>query len=955
MDTLLNSVLELPNGARFYRVDLHNHTPFDEIFHCGGLSVNSEEEKMAFAEAYTRFLKEEQGIEIVGVTEHNDVSWLTYIQEAAKKIDLTVFPGVELGSKTGKRQVHFLALFDPETQAKEIDHVISSFGLVPEDRFSPNGHPKSTDCGAEELMEKIVEKGGIPIAAHATSTNGLFHEVQGDTRGQVYSHNRLIAVEIPGRREDLSDFEKALVDGEKDYYNNKDIACLNNSDGRSINEAHPDGRPAIGSRFTHVKLSDISVEALAKAYRGYDSRIRLEGEFRQEKYPRLLGLVIENGFLSQKPMDEQAKPFMIHFNPNLNAIIGGRGAGKSALLEAIRYVFDLDPRADDSIDQHEEIIKNTLSPDARITSFYQLADGTQYKITRVKGHPPKVYNARTGVEKAVKPHQIFNPGNPIEVYGQKEIFEISKDATFQLNLLDTYAIEKLKEIQQREQKLLRWLSSNADDILRLQDEVARAEQKVQELEGVRLELERMEKHETADQLEKKKKAEREKELLTRASDGVEALLDSLTRFQTKQEKLKDLLPNSPQILEENLPHKNTLTNEIALLERIDNTFSQELNLLYQHIESIWAEGEKGREQFRKAYKKIQQDYEDMLNTFGEDFSAERYFAQRAKLQALEGIRREMEQRKKRLKELTEERKKRLNTLRQIRRTQIFRLRKKTAQRLTHQIQRQKPDDNHSENDEGAVRVEITREGYREAYEEKLAELFTGYGIRRDVLSQIVNSKLPLCKGTIEERNFYPDPIHLVQAIRCERIISSEENSLLETIYGISEAYRSRLASIDDEILYRLESYRVPDKPDICLKVGKQYRSLTPAEGEPGLSTGQKCTAILSLILVERDVPLIIDQPEDDLDNEFIFREIVQTLKQEKERRQFIIATHNANIPVSGDAELIAVLQADQNHGWLEVEPGSIDDPEIRKPVEDILEGGEEAFRIRSRKYEKWSS
>jgi hypothetical protein len=102
-------------------------------------------------------------------------------------------------------------------------------------------------------------------------------------------------------------------------------------------------------------------------------------------------------------------------------------------------------------------------------------------------------------------------------------------------------------------------------------------------------------------------------------------------------------------------------------------------------------------------------------------------------------------------------------------------------------------------------------------------------------------------------------------------------------------------------------------------------------------------------LVERNTPLIIDQPEDDLDNQFIFDEIVQTLRREKESRQFLIATHNANLPVSGDAELIVVLAADETGGWI-AQRGSIDDPELREPVENILEGGHDAFLIRKEKY-----
>jgi ABC-type enterochelin transport system ATPase subunit len=126
-----------------------------------------------------------------------------------------------------------------------------------------------------------------------------------------------------------------------------------------------------------------------------------------------------------------------------------------------------------------------------------------------------------------------------------------------------------------------------------------------------------------------------------------------------------------------------------------------------------------------------------------------------------------------------------------------------------------------------------------------------------------------------------------------------------------------------------------------------YRSLEH------LSVGQKCTALLSIILLESDVPLLIDQPEDDLDNQFIFDQIVATLRREKEQRQFIIASHNANIPVSGDAELIVVLEADEKHGQVaEAGLGSIDVDSIKDFVTRILEGGSEAFRIRREKYGK---
>ena len=133
----------------------------------------------------------------------------------------------------------------------------------------------------------------------------------------------------------------------------------------------------------------------------FDSRVRLEGEYREEHYPRLLGLIVEGGFLSGQPEEQQSggnayRPFMVRFNPNLNTVIGGRGAGKSALLEAIRYAFDVPARTEETRTQANKIIQVTLPPGARVTVFYELADGTRYKITRLKGGDPEVYDLVTG-------------------------------------------------------------------------------------------------------------------------------------------------------------------------------------------------------------------------------------------------------------------------------------------------------------------------------------------------------------------------------------------------------------------------------------------------------------------------------------------------------------------------------------------------------------------------------
>lgn len=118
-----------------------------------------------------------------------------------------------------------------------------------------------------------------------------------------------------------------------------------------------------------------------------------------------------------------------------------------------------------------------------------------------------------------------------------------------------------------------------------------------------------------------------------------------------------------------------------------------------------------------------------------------------------------------------------------------------------------------------------------------------------------------------------------------------------------------------------------------------------------MSKGQRATALLLLLLGASKSPLVIDQPEDDLDNRFVYDGIVQRLRDLKGTRQIIASTHNANVPVLGDAELIVALEGDGQHGWpVEDGIGSLDDAVIRALAESLLEGGPAAFNARQHLY-----
>jgi len=138
------------------------------------------------------------------------------------------------------------------------------------------------------------------------------------------------------------------------------------------------------------------------------------------------------------------------------------------------------------------------------------------------------------------------------------------------------------------------------------------------------------------------------------------------------------------------------------------------------------------------------------------------------------------------------------------------------------------------------------------------------------------------------------------------------------------------------------TYRIPDQFEII------YRDRPLSEH----SLGQRASALIIFLLTLKDSHLnIIDQPEDDLDNQTIYDDVIKVLKNLKNDTQFIFATHNPNIPVLGDCD--QVVSCRYKSEKIETNQGSIDQIGIRNDIVDIMEGGEEAFNQRKRIYELW--
>jgi len=147
---------------------------------------------------------------------------------------------------------------------------------------------------------------------------------------------------------------------------------------------------------------------------------------------------------------------------------------------------------------------------------------------------------------------------------------------------------------------------------------------------------------------------------------------------------------------------------------------------------------------------------------------------------------------------------------------------------------------------------------------------------------------------------------------------------------------------DSPDLYQLETQIFEDELDITL-----FDEGIPKRVDQ-LSKGQKATAILPLILRAADYPLIFDQPEDDLDNRFIYATLVEIIRELKVERQLIFVTHNANIPVLGEAERVVVMKMENPKKAAPPNVGDVD--EVKEEILSLLEGGAEAFKRRQTRY-----
>ena len=878
---------ELPNGARFFRCALQVN-PFDYIVrHSKETAFSNESDyNAAIVEACQRI-----GIEVIGITDHQRCNTGQSLAEALRATGIIVFPGAEVETKEG---VHMLLLFEPDASWERCNGILGDCGI--HDQANP---PSAIKYDVHELLRESVRWRCICVAAHVASEKGLLHVLDNQARAATWKSEYLPACSLPGPAKDApQNLRPILLNKNSDYLRDRPVAIINAQD-----VSNPEDLEKPGSSCW-IKMSDVTLEGLRQAFLDPASRIRLASDPSPEEHTEFISMTWQGGFL-----DGAA----IHLNENLNVLIGGRGTGKSTIVESIRYVLGMEPLGEEAIKAHSGIVRQVLRSGTKISLLVRSyhPDKRYYLVERTIPNPPVVKD-ETGNVLNLTPADVVPQ---TEIYGQHEISELTKSREKLTRLLDRF-VERDTDIAKRKSSVLRQLERSRLRLLETHRELLQIDDRLSTLPALEETLRRFQDAGLEEKL-------KEQSLLVREERVLKTSEERLNPFKELLNQLKDTLPIdcafiSPSALE-SLPGRGILGGANDILEQLTKDMNRIAAELDQAIRNAKSGLGEIRSRWEERKKAVMEAYEAILRELQKSkVDGEEFIRLRRQIEELRPLKERQTRLQRDLKEHETERRNLLSEWEDVK-AEEFRNLERAAKKVSKKL-------------EGCVLVDVVAGGNREPLVQLLRDQIGGR------LSEAIES--------VTESAEFSLPFF---ASACR-----EGREALSSQFNIPSSQSERIVQAKPDVIMQIEELELPPTTAIKLNVA--------ADDQPpmwqtleDLSTGQKATAVLLLLLLESSAPLVVDQPEDDLDNRFISDGIVPKMREEKRRRQFIFATHNANIPVLGDAELIIGLTAygEAGQGKAELSQeymGSIDTRKVRELVEEVLEGGKDAFEMRRLKY-----
>ncbi|MCF7668417.1 MAG: AAA family ATPase [Verrucomicrobia bacterium] len=835
---------------------------------------------------------EENDIRFGVITNHNKFVLDEYktLRKEAQKRGIFILPGVELCVQGGKSGVHILVVFDPETWVfnKENEDFIN--------RFLDHGFPQianreSEDTACEWPLIKALE-------------NLDNYRKNGRDSFVILAHvddNKGAFMELgAGLRSHFNTlFEKSVLAVQKsrsqDNWNNlrqwvkKDWvpARVEGSDCKSLDTVGCAHTEGGHEKHCYLKLGAFSFQAVRLALLMKEQRV-------SEKLPKHQAGHIRSVTFTGGLLDGQT----LFFNPDMNNFIGIRGSGKSSLIECLRYLLSIDltrfdENAEDA-DYKEKLVKRTLESGGKISAELVSGDNETYRLERILGETPRVSKNGETIPN-LRPQSMVKA----LYFGQKDLAKFS-EKNFARDLLNRFTEEKgLKEEEEIEQVRHR-IEQRLVIITQSFKHLERIDEVKADLAAVKESLKKFEKEEL------QKKLNAQIALENDVKEGTE-----IVSFQAETiASLRRCYEEYSMTLKRRLSRKSSSGNK-AFKEVMYglNSFDEGLEKLNQIIEEL----EKAYNDTQKAQTELNDYFDSKKEEFARirrtlkiegDLNPDTYVELTKKQKILKTKLSELENISKKKNKAQEDLLKDLILLQSLWHEE-FQKRLQQVEKLNNYT--------------AEVTIKLKFKDDKNAFVNHLNDLTSG--IHKRTLQKV-------CEVFADGVELYRDLFG-----GANRLTKEAELNQLQII---------RLRDSLEQNLKSVISYRPPDQVEIFYKSKPLHEH----------SLGQRATALMLFLLSKRDFDiLIIDQPEDDLDNQTIYTEVIKRLLDLKGYRQIIFATHSPNIPVLGDAEQI--FRCEFSPDTIGLIPGSIDDSQMQLEVVTVMEGGVDAFKKRQQIYEAW--
>ena len=618
---------------------------------------------------------------------------------------------------------------------------------------------------------------------------------------------------------------------------------------------------------------------------------------------RLRSVRITGGFLDGSEFD---------LADGLNCLIGARGTGKTTVLELVRYALDALPATADAERQRIETLVEANLGSGTVELTIETREGLTYKVLRAWRDDPVVVTA-DGAATEISLRAAAGGMFRAAIYSQNEIERIADQALSQLSLIDNFEPAQIAQITAEIRTLASRLATNATTLLPLQDQIDGLNSEIAGLQAIDDKLKALGPI-TGQNAEVVGKAQQAKSLRQREGQTLDGLWQFIREYDQQVEGLQgQIASRTMQWMARDLlagPNGQALTGVKQMMldggAEIDDLFCQarsclarmqsELGDVGTSLHGVHAEQEAAYQELIKQDSAVrgQATERSNLERMKNDLLAKQ--RQRdALIEKQTALHRDRNQLLQKLSELRDKR---------------YTIRAAIAERINNALM-------------PTIRVSFEQSGHLGQYRTMLEDALRGGRIKQGVVAQRI----------VEHTN----PGELGVLIR-----KGDADALVQrTGINADQARKVVDALKNAETLFALETVEMADRPRIELKDGEGYKD------SAALSTGQKCTTILPILLLDSDCPLLVDQPEDNLDNRFVCESVVESIHKVKTRRQLVFVTHNPNIPVLADADRVFVLESDGAHARKAAE-GDVD--ECRDAIVNLLEGGEQAFKRRQERY-----